>query len=84
MVEPGRVVCARHLSRLRITGRAALGLAAANTALAAVGSLAVAPGTTDAFAYWVAGDSGIVIAAVYFIRGPLFGLGRPGGSTWLP
>ena len=34
----------------------------------------IAPGTTDAFAYWVAGDSGIVIAAVYVICGPVPGL----------
>jgi hypothetical protein len=33
-----------------------------------VGSLAVAPGTTDAFAYWVGGVSGIVVAAIYFTR----------------
>ncbi len=67
-------LCARCLSKVRMTRRAAVGLAAANTILAAVGSLAVAPGTTDAFAYWVAGDSGIVIAAVYFARGPVLGL----------
>ena len=53
---------------------AAVILTAANTILAAVGSLVVAPGTTDAFAYWISGVSGIVIAAVYFIRGPAFGL----------
>jgi hypothetical protein len=44
------------------------------TALAAVGSLTVAPGTTDPFAFWVSGNTGIVIAAVYFIRGPVPGL----------
>ena len=54
------VLCARYLSQVRMTRATAVGLAAANTMLAAVGSLAVAPGTTDAFAYWVAGDSGIV------------------------
>jgi hypothetical protein len=67
-------VCARCLSRVRMTRRAAAGLMAAVMALAAVGSLAVAPGTTDAFSYWVAGDTGIVIAAVYFVRGPASGL----------
>ena len=67
-------LCARYLSEVRMTGRAALGLVAANTVLATVGTLAVAPGATDAFAWWVAGVSGIVIAAVYFIRGPAFGL----------
>ena len=68
------VLSARHLSQVRMTRQVGVGLAAANMILAAVGSLAVAPGTTDAFAYWVAGDSGIVIAAVYFILGPVFGL----------
>jgi hypothetical protein len=67
-------LCAQRLSEVRMTRRTAVGLAAANTILAAVGSLAVAPGTTDAFAYWVAGDSGIVVAAVYFLRGPVLGL----------
>ena len=67
-------LCARCLSEVRMTRRTAAGLAVANTVMAAVGTLAVAPGTTDASAYWVAGDSGIVIAAVYFIRGPVPGL----------
>jgi signal transduction histidine kinase len=67
-------LCARCLSKVQMTRRTAVSLAAANTILAAVGMLAVAPGTTDAFAYWVAGDSGIVIAAVYFVRGPVLGL----------
>lgn len=57
-----------------MTGRVALGLAAANTVLAAAGTLVIAPGTTDAYAWWVAGDSGIVIAAVYVICGPVPGL----------
>ena len=68
------VLSARHLSQVRMTRQVCVGLAASNMILAGVGSLAVAPGTTDAFAYWVAGDSGIVIAAVYFILGPVFGL----------
>jgi signal transduction histidine kinase len=68
------LLSARHLSQVRMTRQVGVGLAAANMILAAVGSLAVAPATTDAFAYWVAGDSGIVIAAVYFILGPVFGL----------
>jgi hypothetical protein len=68
------VLSARHLSQVQMTRQVGVGLAAANIILAAVGSLAVAPGTTDAFAYWIAGDSGIVIAAVYFILGPVFGL----------
>jgi signal transduction histidine kinase len=67
-------LCARHLSRLRMTGLAALSLAAANTVLAAVGTLVIAPGTTDAYAWWVAGDTGFVIAAVYVICGPVPGL----------
>jgi signal transduction histidine kinase len=68
------ILSARYLSRVRMTHWQAVGLALGNGILATVGSLAVAPGTTDAFAYWVAGVSGIVIAAVYFIRGPVFGL----------
>jgi signal transduction histidine kinase len=68
------VVCAGCLSRVQMTRRATASLMAAVTALAAAGTLAVAPGTTDAFAYWVSGGTGIVIAAVYFIRGPVFGL----------
>jgi hypothetical protein len=67
-------LCARYLSKVRMTLRAAAGLIAANTILVAAGTLAIAPGTTDAFACWVAGDSGIVIAAVYFILGPVPGL----------
>jgi hypothetical protein len=54
--------------------RAAVSLTAVVTVLAAVGTLAVAPGTTDAFSFWVSGDTGIVIAAVYFLRGPVSGL----------
>jgi hypothetical protein len=57
-----------------MTRRTAVGLAAANTILAALGSLAVAPGSTDSFAYSVSGDSGIVVAAVYFVLGPVWGL----------
>ncbi len=68
------VLCARYLSQVRMTSRAAATLAAANTALAAIGTLVIAPGTSDAFAWWVAGDTGFVIAAVYFIRGPVWGL----------
>jgi hypothetical protein len=45
-------LCARYLSQVRMTRAVAVGLAAANTVLVAVGSLAVAPGTTDSFAYW--------------------------------
>ena len=68
------VVCARRLSQVRMTGRVAVSLTVAVTALAAVGSLAVAPGTTDPFAFWVSGNTGIVIAAIYFICGPVPGL----------
>jgi hypothetical protein len=68
------VLSSRHLSQVQMTRRAGVGLTAANTILAGAGSLAVAPGTTDSFAYWVGIDSAIVIAAVYFVRGPVFGL----------
>lgn len=68
------VVCARCLSQVRMTRRAAVSLTAAVTVLAALGTLAVAPGTTDAFSFWVSGNTGIVLAAVYFLRGPVPGL----------
>ncbi len=67
-------LCARYLSQVRMTRAVAGGLAAANTVLVAVGSLAVAPGTTDSFAYWVGTGGGIAIAAIYFLRGPVSGL----------
>ncbi len=67
-------LCARYLSQVRMTRSAAVSLVAANTFLAVVGSLAVAPGTTDSFAYGVATESSIIIAAVHFVRGPVFGL----------
>lgn len=67
-------LCARRLSEVRMTRREAVGLVAANTILTAVAALAVAPGTTDIFAYWVPGASGIAIAAVFFVRGPVLGL----------
>jgi signal transduction histidine kinase len=67
-------LCARYLGQVRMTRSTAVALAAANAILAAVGSLAVAPGTSDSYAYWVSTDTGIVIAAIYFIRGPGFGL----------
>ena len=67
-------LCARYLSQVRMTRAVAVGLAAANTILVAVGSLAVAPGTTDSFAYWVGTGGGIAVAAIYFLRGPVSGL----------
>ena len=68
------VLCAKYLSQVRMTLAVAGGLTAANTVLVAVGSLAVAPGTTDSFAYWVGTGGGIAIAAIYFVRGPVSGL----------
>jgi len=65
------VVCARCLSQVQMTRRAAVSLTAAVTVLAALGTLAVAPGTIDGFSFWVSGNTGIVIAAVYFLRGPV-------------
>jgi len=67
------VICSQRLSQVQMTRGVAVGLTAAVTALAAVGALAVAPGTSDPFAFWVSGNTGIVIAAVYFIRGPAYG-----------
>lgn len=75
------VLSARYLSQMRMTGPAAVGLAAANTVLAAVAFLAVAPGTTDSLAYWAAGVSGIVVAAIYFTRGR-YPAWPPWPSTW--
>jgi hypothetical protein len=68
------VVCTRCLSQVRMTRWAAVSLTAVVTVLAAVGTLAVAQGTTDAFSFWVTGNTGIVIATVYFLRGPVPGL----------
>jgi signal transduction histidine kinase len=65
---------ARSVSRVRMTRLAAMTLVAAVTVLAAAGSLAVAPGTADAFAYWVSGETAILITVVYFVRGPTLGL----------
>lgn len=65
---------ARNINRLQMTRQAAVGLAAALTTLVTLGSLAVAPGTTDAFAYWVSGESTILVAVIYFLQGPAFGL----------
>jgi hypothetical protein len=67
-------LCARYLSQVRMTRAVAGGLAAANTVLVAVGSLAVTPGTTDSYAYWVGTGGGIAVAAIYFLRGPASGL----------
>jgi signal transduction histidine kinase len=68
------VECARSISRVHMTRLAAVGMTAGVTVLAAVGSLAVAPGAADGFAFWVSGESAIVVAVVYFLRGPGFGL----------
>lgn len=68
------VACSRCLSQVQMTRWAAVSLTAVVTVLAALGTLAVAPGTTDGFSFWVSGNTGIVIAAVYFLRGPVPGL----------
>ncbi len=67
-------LCAWYLSQVRLTRAVAGALAAANAVLVAVGSLAVAPDTTDSFVYWVGTVGGIAVAAVYFLRGPASGL----------
>jgi hypothetical protein len=67
-------LCARYLGQVRMARLTAAGLTATNWILAVVGSLAVAPGTTDSFACWVGNASGIAVATVYFIRGSVFGL----------
>jgi hypothetical protein len=62
-------LCARYLSVVRITRRAAAGLAVSDTVLAAAGTLVIAPGPpTRSPAGWPV--KAIVLAANYFIRGP--------------
>lgn len=65
---------ARNVNRVRMTRLAWVGRTAAVTILVATGSLAVAPGTTDAFAYWVSGESAILMAVLYFLGGTRLGL----------
>jgi signal transduction histidine kinase len=65
---------ARNVSRMRMRLRTAVILAIAAPALAAAGMLAVAPGTSNAFAYWVAGESSTLIGVLFLLRGPVFGL----------
>jgi signal transduction histidine kinase len=65
---------ARNVSRIQMTPRAAGSLMTAVTALVAVGTLAVTPGTTDAFAYWIAGESATLIGVIFFLRGLSAGL----------
>jgi len=82
--DPGVLAVEQAASALALiacTASAAVGLAAANTVLTAVAFLAVAPGTTDSLAYWAAGVSGIVVAAIYFTRGR-YPAWPPWPSTW--
>jgi signal transduction histidine kinase len=65
---------ARNVSRVRMTPLTAVGYAAAVAVLVELATLAVAAGTTDGYAYWVAGESGILIGVLFFLRGPAFGL----------
>jgi signal transduction histidine kinase len=65
---------ARNVSRMRMRLRTAVTLAMAVTTLVAAGMLAVAPGTSNAFAYWVAGESSTLIGVLFLLRGPGFGL----------
>lgn len=58
------VISARHASRLRMTTAQAMSLAAANTILAFLGVVSINPAGTDAFAYWMGGQSGIAVAAI--------------------
>jgi hypothetical protein len=67
-------LCARYLSQVLMTPATTWALTAANATLVAVGSLAVAPGATDSFTYWVGTGGGIAIAAIHFVRGPAAGL----------
>ena len=65
---------ATNVSRAEMTRFTAIAEIFALTAFVAAGTLAVAPGTTDAFAYWISGESAVLITVLYFIRGPAFGL----------
>lgn len=65
---------ARNVSRMRMSLRLAAFLVIAVTALVTVGTLAVAHGTTDAFAYWIAGQSSTLIGIIVLLRGPAAGL----------
>jgi hypothetical protein len=62
-------VTAPCVSRLRMGRWATVCCAIAVAALVAAGTLAVAPGTTDGYGYWVAGESGILIGVIFFVRG---------------
>jgi signal transduction histidine kinase len=65
---------ARSVSRMRMSRRTAAGLALADAALALLGTLAVAPGTTDGFAYWIGGESSTLIGVIVLLCGPTAGL----------
>lgn len=65
---------AANVSRAEMTWPGAVARIVALTACTAAGSLAVAPGTTDAFAYWISGESAILVTVIYFVRGPVLGL----------
>jgi signal transduction histidine kinase len=65
---------AGNVSRAEMTKLTAAAQIFALTAFTAAGALAVAPGTTDAFAYWISGESAVLITVLYFVRGPVFGL----------
>ena len=65
---------AGHVTRAEMTKPAAIAGIFALTAFVTAGALAVAPGTTDAFAYWISGESAVLITVIYFVRGPGFGL----------
>ncbi len=68
------VLCARYLSKVQMARSAAVVLTVTNTVLAVMGTLAVAPGTADPYAYGIAAGSGILITVVYLLRGPISGL----------
>jgi hypothetical protein len=65
---------APNVSRVQMTHSAAVFRIAVVTVLTAAGTLAVRPGATDAFAYWASGESAVLITAIYFVKGPAFGL----------
>jgi hypothetical protein len=68
------VVCTRCLSQVRMTRRVGGQLDRGGHRAGGGGIAGRGPGDDRSFAFWVSGNTGIVIAAVYFIRGPVPGL----------
>jgi signal transduction histidine kinase len=63
-------ISARNVSRVRMPRRTAARLALADAGLALLGTLAVTPGTTDGFAYWIGGESSTIVGIIVLLCGP--------------